>query len=105
MLKLIDKLMTFWRTESPVAKRQWDTPKLIFCGDCSMRLDTDMPRPTRLTATGHCASCGGRAYVLAAHLAPLLAGTLKARRAVPVYSDAPPNSIEAIREKNRTLTS
>ena len=56
----------------------------IVCGDCGLRDEaadddkkTVLPRQTFMNVRGQCSRCGGRSFVLAAELAPVLARTIK----------------------------
>jgi|SRR5882672_3381740 len=61
------------------------TRTLIYCGDCVG--DGYWPTKTRLTISGQCSGCGGRSYVLAAKLAPMIQARTRREREIPEHSD------------------
>lgn len=64
------------------------TRTVIICGECGLSPDgSALPIKTRLTIRGLCSGCGGRSFVLASKLAPILAQRMKREREVKEYSD------------------
>jgi hypothetical protein len=73
MIRLLKQIF-IW-PDAPVAALRSETHVQIVCGNCGG--DDLVPRKTLLCEDGRCSHCGGRSYIPAARLEPIIAERIK----------------------------